>query len=851
VDFFNTTIPRNGAGVQYQAPVPSSTLTGKSGSTIPGAVVVIVGTQNGFLPNIGVRIENDEDPTLPSPAACNGPGGVVLTDSNGTATCDLVLSGPPGTTRVHTLVGEIFNSAYYVQVTPGATCTYSLSASSASPGSNGGSGSVNVITTSTCGWTATSNASWITITAGSSGTGNGTVSYQVQANNTGVTRSGTITAAGQTYTVNQSGTVTPPSGLAITPQSFPVGTVNASYSATLAATGGQPPYTWSISGTLPAGLGLTNSATGLISGTPQASGTFPFTATVHDNLGASAGPQNFSIVINTAGAPGSFTITNSAFPGGVIGQPYRQLLTTANACSTPFSHNQTFTILSGSLPPGLGISSNGDGTFSITGTPTASGSFPFTLKATDACGGTTSANFTINIGTTTPPPTQQLTANPTSLSFTVQLGSSNVPTNQTVNLLVNTGSLSYTVGVATSTGSNWLVAKSALSGSAPGSFTVGVANYSTLAPGPYTGSITFTSPALNQPLTVVVNLTVLAAPTLLLLSPNAVTINQVATTGTSLTSTNIVLGTDGNPLNFTLSVNTPTGGKWLSATSQGTSAPTIVTATINSGGLAPNTYIGTVIITPVSGAALTVTITLIVTPPPPSLTNVENGASFTAGAVAPGEIVLLVGSLLGPATQTAFHITQSGRLDTTLAGTQAFFNGFAAPLISTSAGRILAIVPYEVAGNSVVSVFVTNLGVRSNTIALPVADTAPGILMLDATGQGVILNEDGSFNSIQNGAEPESVVSILATGEGQTRPPGVDGVITGNAPPTPRAEVTAQIAGQDAKVTSASGVPGAPAGIFRVNVTVPAGVPRGTSVPVVVSVGNASSQSGVTLAIKP
>jgi uncharacterized protein (TIGR03437 family) len=79
----------------------------------------------------------------------------------------------------------------------------------------------------------------------------------------------------------------------------------------------------------------------------------------------------------------------------------------------------------------------------------------------------------------------------------------------------------------------------------------------------------------------------------------------------------------------------------------------------------------------------------------------------------------------------------------------------------------------------------------------------------------------------------------------------VDGVITGNAPPTPRAEVTAQIAGQDAKVTSASGVPGAPAGIFRVNVTVPAGVPRGTSVPVVVSVGNASSQSGVTLAIKP
>src|SRR5579884_2449461 len=76
----------------------------------------------------------------------------------------------------------------------GATCSYTLSASSASYSSSGGTGSVNVTSASGCSWTASSNASWITITAGSS-------------------RTGTLTIAGQTFTVTESGAVIPsPSG---------------------------------------------------------------------------------------------------------------------------------------------------------------------------------------------------------------------------------------------------------------------------------------------------------------------------------------------------------------------------------------------------------------------------------------------------------------------------------------------------------------------------------------------------------------------------------------------------------------------------------------------------------------
>src|SRR6266550_3865028 len=82
-------------------------------------------------------------------------------------------------------------------------CTYSLSPTSNSLGSSGGTGTVGVTTQGGCGWTAVSNAGFITITGGASGSGNGMVSYSVAAN-TGAARSGTITAAGQTFTVNQS-----------------------------------------------------------------------------------------------------------------------------------------------------------------------------------------------------------------------------------------------------------------------------------------------------------------------------------------------------------------------------------------------------------------------------------------------------------------------------------------------------------------------------------------------------------------------------------------------------------------------------------------------------------------------
>jgi len=116
------------------------------------------------------------------------------------------------------------------------TCTFSLPVTSSSPSSGSTTGTASVTASSTtCAWTAASNASWITVTGGSSGTGNGTVSYSITANTGATARSGTITIAGQTFTVNQAGTTTPPPTSPGTVSNLSVSSLTAT-SATLSFT---------------------------------------------------------------------------------------------------------------------------------------------------------------------------------------------------------------------------------------------------------------------------------------------------------------------------------------------------------------------------------------------------------------------------------------------------------------------------------------------------------------------------------------------------------------------------------------------------------------------------------------
>jgi hypothetical protein len=98
----------------------------------------------------------------------------------------------------------------------GITCNYSVSPSSDSVGSSGGTLTATVTAPSGCSWTATDNASWVSISSGASGTGNGTVRYTVSANSGSTARSATLTVAGRSLAVTQAAntctfTVTPTS----------------------------------------------------------------------------------------------------------------------------------------------------------------------------------------------------------------------------------------------------------------------------------------------------------------------------------------------------------------------------------------------------------------------------------------------------------------------------------------------------------------------------------------------------------------------------------------------------------------------------------------------------------------
>ncbi|HTS47585.1 MAG TPA: putative Ig domain-containing protein, partial [Bryobacteraceae bacterium] len=818
VNFIVTTVQTQGSvNIVIGTPSNGATLTAPSGTTIPAAVVVHVyaegGVQSGQgIPNVGLRVGNQQDPSSAPPAACNAQVGIALTDSSGTATCNLNITGPAGNTQLVAITGEFeHNPTFNLDITPGASCSYSLSANIQSFSSSGGPGSVNVVTSSGCAWTATSNANFVSITSGASGTGNGTVSYTVAAN-TSTARSGTLTIAGHTYTVNQSAASSGGGGLSITTQNLPTGNVGANYSATLTATGGQTPYSWSINGALPSGLSLTPSS-GVISGTPSSSGVYGFTATVTDAANKQAS-QNLSITINGGTSSGSFAITNVSFANGTVGQSYSQPLTTANFCTTPFSHNVNFSVASGSLPGGLSITTNPDGSHSIAGTPQSSGAFPFTLTATDTCGNVANASFTIIIGGA--PGTQTMSVNMPSLSFTAQNGSAAPPSDQIITISSNTGTLNYSIAVNTTSGGNWLVAKSSTTGTTPGSFTVGVANYSALKPGPYTGSIVISSQASNSPVIINVTLTVIVAPAVILQSPSSFSVSQVASAGqmyTPVTQEQIVLASGAGPLHFTASASTLDGNNWLTVLPAEGFTPAALTASIDTGGLPAGNYTGTVVVKPDSGPSIPVTFMVTVTQQLPALVSVVNGASFLNGPVAPGEIVTVFGTALGPPIPANLQLDEFGRVANNLAGTQVLFDGFPAPIIYSAAGQVSAIVPYEIAGNATTSVFAEYLGRRSSALAIPVAASAPGIFVLNSSGQGAILNQDGSVNSTTNPAAPGTIVSIFATGEGQTNPAGVDGFVAQGAVAMPLLPVTVQIAGQDAPVSYAGAAPGEPSGV--------------------------------------
>lgn len=237
--------------------------------------------------------------------------------------------------------------------------------------------------------------------------------------------------------------------------------------------------------------------------------------------------------------------------------------------------------------------------------------------------------------------------------------------------------------------------------------------------------------------------------------------------------------------------------------------------------------------------------------PTPAATaaGVLNAASFKGGAVAPGELITIFGSDMGPAALTTLRL-ENGRVATELNGARVFFDGVAAPMVYTVAGQGAVIVPYSVAGKTSTQMVVEYQGRQSAPVTIPVAAAAPGLFSSNSsgTGQGAIGNQNGSLNSASNPAAVGSVVVLYGTGEGAVTPSVPDGAVNSSVFPKPAQPFGVSIGGRSANLLYYGAAPGLVAGIFQANVEVPTGLATGAQ-PVVVTVGTASSQAGLTLAV--
>jgi uncharacterized protein (TIGR03437 family) len=244
--------------------------------------------------------------------------------------------------------------------------------------------------------------------------------------------------------------------------------------------------------------------------------------------------------------------------------------------------------------------------------------------------------------------------------------------------------------------------------------------------------------------------------------------------------------------------------------------------------------------------------------PTPQIAAIDHSASFVSalgasGAVAPGEIVSIFGSNLGPSPGVGLQLTSNGNAVTTsLGGAQVLFDGKAAALTYASAIQVNTVVPFEVAGKATTTMIVTYQGGTSAATLLNVQAANPGIYTLDLspTGPGAILNPDSSINGVARPAARGSIVQIFLTGGGVTNPPSTDASITPSTPlPYLTQNTTVTVGGLPAQVVYSGGAPGNIAGLVQVNATIPAGVTPGSSLPILVTIGSWTSQPGVTIAV--
>ena len=269
----------------------------------------------------------------------------------------------------------------------------------------------------------------------------------------------------QAYTLTVGGPV-----ITVLPATLPAASTYVAFTQTFTASGGTSPYTWSETGTLPTGITF-NTATATLSGTPTQSGTFPITITVTDSTTGTGSPFSKSVGYTLAVSAPTITIGPSTLPAAAIAVAYTQSVT-ATGGTGPY----TYSVTTGALPAGLALSTAG----AITGTPTAGGSFSFTITAKDSGNFTGTQNYTLAVSAPT------LTLAPPAGSLTV---TTNSAFSQTFTASGGTAPYTYTESGALPAGLTFVNGLLSGTATASGIFPITVtAKDSSTGTGPYSSA---------------------------------------------------------------------------------------------------------------------------------------------------------------------------------------------------------------------------------------------------------------------------------------------------------------------------------------------------------------------------
>jgi hypothetical protein len=491
--------PGNGDGTVSYNVAPNGTATSRTGNlTIAGQTYTV--TQEGITCSFSVS------PTSSSVAAAASTGTATVTAPGGCAWTAVsnaswitVTSGASGSgngsvgysvaanTTVNPRSGSITIGGQTFTINQAAApCTFSISPTSASAPSAASSSTIAVTVATGCNWTAVSNASWITVTSGGSGNGNGTVNYSVAANTSTAPRSGTITVAGQTFTVNQAGV----------PCTFTISPTGAS-TAPAGATG-------TITVTTQAGCSWT-----------AASNATPWITVTGGTPGSGNGTVNYSVAANTSILSRSGTIT-------VAGQTFT---VTQSGIPCTFTLSPTArSVASGSTSGTVGVTAPGGCTW--TATPSASW---ITITSGASGSGNGTINYTVAANPSTSERTGTIAAGGELFTIT-QAGAPCVFTITPASVSVGATATTGTVAVAAQAGcawsavsnASWITVTAGASGSGNGTVSYSIAANTTITG--RTGTVTIA----GQTFTV----TQAGIPCTFTLAPTGASVAAGATTGT-------------------------------------------------------------------------------------------------------------------------------------------------------------------------------------------------------------------------------------------------------------------------------------------------------------------------------